>query len=592
MTVPIELENDSAVYSSKNVVKRIFRDYVLYYKKQIIFAVCLMVIVAASEASLVLLIEPVLNGIFISKNLSLFKLLPILIVSIACVKGVADYGQHYIIKSIGQSLVNHLQLKLYSHLVHSDLAVLNRASSGQILSKFTNDIFNIRHAVTHAIVNSAKEFLTLAFFIAVMFYNDYKLALATFFIFPFMVLPIVRGGRKMKAITFKTQHKLAEYTKYLNERLHNIKVIKAFCCEKYEVREGKKYLDEILDFYKKSIRVESIVSPIIEVLTSVAIASVITYGGYGVLNGTTTPGSLFSFITTLVLAYKPLKAIASMNVSVQAGIASAKRILEVLDEKTIVEGDAGKKVLKVTKGKITFKKVNFSYEKKHHEVVRDLSLEIKPGQVIAVVGESGSGKSTIIDLLLKFYSPTSGKILIDEQDIAKVSTSSLRQNISFVNQDIMLFDASVKENIAYGITNYDEEKLISAVEVADAEEFIANLKDKYDTMIGKFGIKLSGGQRQRLAIARAILKDAPILVLDEATSSLDQVTELNVKNAILGLKSRYKAIIIITHRLSAIKTSDLIYVMKKGELVESGKHKELLDKKGEYYRLYKKLILK
>jgi subfamily B ATP-binding cassette protein MsbA len=578
-------------YSSGSIIKRIFKDYVLHYKRQVIFAICLMVIVAASDAFSVLLIKPALDGIFISKNLSLFWLIPALIVATGLVKGLADYGQNYIIKSVGQGIVNYIQLKLYSHLVHSDLAVLNQTSSGHILSKFTNDIANIKQAITSSIVNLAKELLTVLFFIVVMFYNDYRLALATFLIFPFMVLPIIKGGRKMKGITAKTQDKLADYTKYLNERLHNVKVIKAFCSEQYEIKEGKKYLDDILGFYKKSIKIESIVSPIMEVLASVAIATVIAYGGYGVLKGTTTPGSLFSFITALILAYKPLKALASMNIVLQAGLASAKRILVVLDEKNTVENDFRKKSLKITKGKITFEKVSFLYEKKHSTVVNDLSLEIKPGQIVAIVGESGSGKSTLVDLLLKFYEPTSGKILIDGQNLADCSTSSIRQNISFVNQDIMLFDATVKENIVYGTDQYDQKKIDKAVEIAGAQTFIANMKDKYDTVIGKFGIKLSGGQRQRLAIARALLKEAPILVLDEATSSLDQVTELNVKNAILGLKDKYKAIIIITHRLNAIKTSDVIYVMNKGNLIECGSHKELLDRKGEYYRLYSKRIL-
>jgi subfamily B ATP-binding cassette protein MsbA len=578
-------------YSSKNIIKRIFKEYVLHYKKQISFAVFLMAIVAASDALLILLVKPALDGIFISKNLSLFWLIPVLVVCTACVKGITDYGQNYIIKSVGQSIVNYIQLKLYSHLVHSDLEMLNQTSSGQVLSKFTNDIFNIRQAVTASIVNIAKELLTVLFFIGVMFYNDMRLAFATFFIFPFMILPIIRGGRKMKEITFRTQDKLAEYTKYLNERLHNIKIIKAFCCEKYEIKEGKKYLDSILAYYKESIKLEAIVSPVMEVLAAIAIASVIAYGGYSVLNGTSTAGSLFSFITALLMAYKPLKSLASMNIVLQAGIASAKRILEELDTKNAVGNDADKNPLKVTKGQIKFENISFLYEKKHQSVLQDVSLEIKPGQVIALVGESGSGKSTLIDLLLKFYNPTKGKIFIDGENISNVSTESIRKNIAFVNQEIMLFDASIKDNITYGTENYDQEKIEEAVRTADAEDFIANMKDKYDTVIGKFGIKLSGGQRQRLAIARAVLKDAPILVLDEATSSLDQVTELNVKNAILKLKDKYKAIIIITHRLNAIKTSDVIYVMKKGSLMEHGKHKELLDKKGEYYRLYNKRIL-
>ena len=585
-----KIKEGKAAYSSQNIIRRIFRDYVLHYKKKVLFSVFLMIIVAAGDGLLVLLIKPALDEVLISKNLNLFWMIPLLIVAIACIKGVADYGQNYTIKSVGQTICNDIQLKLYSHLVHSDLEILNQTSSGHILSKFTNDILNIKQAITSSIVNVAKEMLTVIFFIGVMFYYDHKLAFATFFIFLFMVLPIIKGGKKMKKITFKTQDKLAEYIKHLNERLHNIKIIKAFCCEKYEIKEGKKYLDDILGFYKNSIKIESIASPITETLASIAVAVVIAYGGQGVLKGTTTPGSLFTFISALILAYKPLKGLANMNIVLQTGVASAKRILTVIDTKNAVEDDSKKVPLKVGSGQIKFENVSFFFDEKR-PVIQSLSLKINPGQVVAIVGESGSGKSTLIDLLLKFYEPTKGKVSIGGQSLAEVTTNSIRNNISLVNQEIMLFDTSVKENIAYGTGKHDQEAIVAAAEAADAQEFISNMQQKYDTLVGKFGIKLSGGQRQRLAIARAVLKDAPILILDEATSSLDQVTELNVKNAILNLKVKYKAIIIITHRLNTIKSSDVIYVMKKGKLIEFGKHKELLDNKGEYYRLYNKRIL-
>jgi subfamily B ATP-binding cassette protein MsbA len=395
----------------------------------------------------------------------------------------------------------------------------------------------------------------------------------------------------MKAMTHDIQGKLAEYVKYLNERLHNVKLIKACCSEKYEIKKSEGYLNEIFKCYKKAIKLDSLVSPLMEICSAIAVALIITYGGYSIVNHTSTPGSLFAFISAFIVAYKPIKSIASMNMILQAGIASAKRILATLDKKNVVENNKDKAALTVKEGRIEFIDVYFSYHDKK-QVLQDLSLKIEPNQVVAIVGESGSGKSTLIDLLLKFYEPTSGHIYIDNQDLGTRSTTSIRHNIALVPQDAMLFDSSIRENISYGDGQAVTPKQIyDAAAVANAKEFIKSMPQQYDTLVGKFGIKLSGGQRQRIAIARAVLTKAPILILDEATSSLDQVSEQHVKNSIFALKSRCKAIIIVTHRLSTIVSSDVIHVMKNGRVVESGTHQNLLSRAGEYYRLYHKKIL-
>lgn len=581
---------ESSLDSSYSIVKRLFKDYILVYKGWICIAIFLMAIVSLCDASLILLVKPSLDGVFIEQKPFLFYIIPAFILGIALMKGLADYGQSYLIKSIGQQIVSSLQLDLYTHLIKSDMDFLNQQSSGHILSKFTNDIFNIRLALTSIVVNFAKDLFTVVLLVGVMFYNDYKLSLVTFFVFPIIILPILRYGKRMKKITHDTQSKLAEYTKYLNERLHNIKLIKAFCSEKYEIKESANHLNEILACYKKSIRIESIISPFMEVFSSVAIAAVILYGGYSVVTHSTTPGSLFSFISAFIVAYKPVKSLASMNMTLQAGVVSAKRILAILTQENVVERGNVNQSLEVKKGKIEFSKITFSYDKKR-SIIHDLSLTIKPNQVVAIVGESGSGKSTLVDLLLKFYEPNSGKIYIDNQDLAYISCASIRKNISLVLQDTLLFDASIKDNIRYGQDHVTDEQIKEAAELAYAKEFIEHTPHAYDTMVGKFGIKLSGGQRQRIAIARALLRNAPILILDEATSSLDQSSERYVKDALLNLRHKYKVIIVITHRLSTIKSSDVIYVMKKGQLVEFGDHEHLLSKKGEYHRLYNKKIL-
>lgn len=322
-----EIVNKSTSDSSFPVFKRLFQSYVAKHRNSLYVAILLMAVVSLCDAFLILLVKPSLDGIFIAQKVFLFYTIPIIIVGVALVKGVANYGQSYLIKSIGQYIVNSLQLDLYSHLIKSDMHFLNQHSSGHILSKFTNDIFNIRLAITSIIVNFAKDLFSVILLVGVMFYNDYKLSLVTFLVFPFIIFPILRGGKKMKKITYETQNRLAEYTKYLNERLHNVKLIKAFCAEHYEIKESEKHLNEILVCYKRAIKVESIISPVMEGFSSIAIAAVIIYGAYSVARHTITPGSLFSFISAFLVAYKPVKSIASMNMTLQAGLASAKRIL-------------------------------------------------------------------------------------------------------------------------------------------------------------------------------------------------------------------------------------------------------------------------
>jgi len=577
---------ETTKYTSAHLLKRIFGSYISQHKSRIFTAVIFMLIVAAASAFHVWLVKPALDGIFISKNTELLWMIPVALIATTLIKGVADYYQSYIIKFVGQSVVNDIQLSLYEKLLSSDIKFLNQHSSGNLISKFTNDILTLKNSISLIIVNFFRESLTLIFLLIIMFYNDVMLSLVCFFVFPLAVLPIITMGKRMKKIAHQTQEELCNYTVKLDENFRNIKIIKSFCTEEYEALSAKKSLKQLLECYTKAIKIESLSSPIMETLGGVAIAAVILYGGNKVLAGNTSPGSFFSFIVAFFAAYQPLKSLANLNVTLQSGLASAKRIFVMMDIKHIIEEQKSKKPLVIKNPDLEFKDVFFKYED-NDDALKGVSIKIKAFSLVAIVGESGSGKSTMLDLLLKFNEPYKGSILIDGQNIKDVSPGSVRRNISIVNQDIMLFNSTIEENIRYGSTKFSKKKLDHAIKAAAAEDFINSLPKKYDTKVGQFGIQLSGGQKQRIAIARAVFKDSNILVFDEATSSLDQSSEQIIKEAIDNLKSQ-KTIIIVTHRLSSIQNADCIFVLKDGKVSEHGKHKELLDNRGEYYRLFHK----
>jgi len=577
---------DADKYDTTRLLKRIFGSYMAKHKKRIFLAILFMLVVAATSGFHVWLVKPAMDGIFMNKQASLLWLVPIAVVTTICIKGIADYYQSYIIKSIGQNVVNDIQLDLYKNLLFSDIRFLNQHSSGNLISKFTNDIISLKNSISLVIVNFFREFLTLIFLLVIMFYNEPMLSMVSFFVFPIAILPIVTMGKRMKKVAHHTQDELCNYTVKLDENFRNIKIIKSFCTEKLEVIAAHKVLNKLLNFYNKAIRIESLSSPIMEMLGGTAIAAVIWYGGKEVLLGNSSPGGFFSFIVAFLTAYRPVKNLANLNVTLQNGLASAKRIFIMIDMKHKVEEQRHKQALSIQEPSIEFDNVFYKYDDKK-DALKGVTINIKPLSLVALIGESGSGKSTMLDLLLKFDEPYKGSISIDGQNLAGVSPESVRRNISIVNQDIMLFDSTIEENIRYGSSKHSKKELREAVAAAAADEFIGSLPEKYDTRVGQFGIQLSGGQKQRIAIARAIYKDSKIMVFDEATSSLDQSSEQIITEAIEKLKHK-KTIILVTHRLSSIQNADCIYVLKDGRIVEHGTHKELLDNHGEYYRLHNK----
>ncbi|WP_342268028.1 ABC transporter ATP-binding protein [Candidatus Tisiphia endosymbiont of Empis tessellata] len=572
-------------YSAYNTLRRLIVDHIKPYLKQISMAVFCMVIAAICAAYSVNLVQPTIDQIFLTGNRQMLLFLPLMVVITFTIKGIAEYYSNYLIKFVGQRILTDLQIKMYEHLLFADILFIQSQSSGRLISRFTNDIAMMRGAVSNLLVGCAKHFLTVIGLIVVMFKLEPRLSCIVFLAFPLAIYPIQKLGKKIRRILGQAQEELANYTSRLDETFQSIKIVKSFLGEKIESNRALLLSSNILHFLKKTAKLDALVSPIMEVLSGITVGGLIWYGGLLVIKGETTPGAFFAFITAFLAAYRPFKSLVSLNVNLQEGIAATKRVFNVLDTEPIIKDSVNAQNVQLVNPQIIFNNVELKFNNK--VALKLINLKIMPGKTTAFVGRSGSGKTSLSNLLVRFYNPTSGQILIDNYDIKDIRIDSLRQQISLVTQDTTLFDTSVAENIAYGNPNTTRDQIIIAAKYADAHQFISNLPAGYDTIIGNQGSTLSGGQRQRLAIARAFLKSAAILVWDEATSSLDQNSERLILNSLVNIREN-KTTLIITHRLSSIKDVDHIVVMKSGMIFEQGTHSQLIENKAEYYKLYHK----
>ncbi len=566
------------------LVNRLVRRYVRPHFGRIAFAVLCMMLVAGATAANAWLMQPVLDEVFLKRNQEMLYLVPMAILAVALIKGGSTYGQSVTMNYIGQRIVAGVQLEMFSHLMRSDISFFQANSTGKLISRFNIDANMLRAAVSTALTGIAKDTLTLAFLVALMFYQDWRLALVSFFVFPIAVWPIVRIGRRMRKVSANTQEQMGELTTILDETFRGARHVRAYGMEGYEIGRAGTVIETIFQLLQKAARVRSLTHPIMETLGGVAIAIVILYGGGRVIEGTTTPGTFFSFVTALLLAYQPMKSLANLNAALQEGLAAAQRIFALIDIVPDIQDRPGAAALEKAQGHIRLEKVHFGYEA-GRAALSDIEIDIPPGRTVALVGPSGAGKSTILNLIPRFYDCDTGRVTIDGRDIRDVTLASLRANIALVAQDITLFDDTVRANIAYGRPGATEEEIIAAATAAEAHEFIVTLAEGYDTHVGGRGLRLSGGQRQRIAIARAMLKNAPILLLDEATSALDSETERLVQAALETL-TQGRTTVVIAHRLSTVTSADLIYVMDGGRIVESGTHQSLLAEGGAYARLY------
>ena len=578
------MENKSE--KSIKLVKRLIREHVRpYFSKLFLAAIC-MAIVAAATATNAWLMQPVLDEVFLNKNAQLLLLVPFAVMAIAIVKGVASYGESIFMEYSGEKIISDVRYRLFSHLMNADLNFFHKNSSGKLISRFTFDVGLLRASVSTALTGIAKDSMTLIFLLALMFYQDWFLAIIAFFVFPAAVLPILYIGRRIRKISTSTQSEIGSFASLLSQIFQSARYVKAYTMQKYEKKRAKKIVEDLFNLIYKSVRIRSRTRPILESLGGIAIALVIFYGGSKVISGATTPGTFFSFITALLMAYQPLKRLANFNVNIQDGLAAADRIFKLLDQKPEITDSVNAKKYFHKKGEIEFKKVKFSYGSKSSHALNTINLKIPGGKTVALVGKTGAGKSTILNLIPRFYDINNGEIIIDKKNIKNYKIQSLRKKIALVSQEVTLFDDTIRSNIAYGNPNCTEKQLLDAAKKADAHEFITSFNNGYESLVGEQGIQLSGGQRQKIAIARAILKDAPILLLDEATSSLDTNSEKDIQKSLRKLMKN-KTTLVIAHRLSTILDADLIYVIDNGIVLEKGNHKTLMKNKGLYSKLYK-----
>lgn len=571
--------------STSYLMKRLVKDSVKPYAKWIFLAVLCMLVMSGATALSAWLMEPVVNDIFAAKNRDLLWPIGGAVLVTFMVKGLANYGQSVLMSRVGFRILADTQMRLFSHLAHMDLTFFHTNQKGNLISRITNDVGTIRGAVSNILVGFGKDLTALIGLVSVMFYQNWQLAFIAIFVFPIAILPIVRIGRRMRKVSANTQAENAQLTTLLEQTFQGMRVVKSYGMEDYEKSRAQAVIERIFNLSYKAERTRAMSSPIMETLGGAAVAVIIVYGGFQVINEQVSAGSFFSFITALLMAYDPMKRLANLNSHLQQGLAGAQRLFAMLDVEPTIKEKEGAVDLVAKEGAVEFNHVTFTYENADAQALDDISLTVPAGKTIALVGPSGAGKSTILNLIPRFYDVNKGAVKIDGVDVRDVTLASLQTATALVSQEITLFDDTIRANIAYGRAGATEDEIIAAAKNAAAHDFIQDLPDGYDTVVGEQGVNLSGGQRQRLAIARAMLKNAPILLLDEATSALDTESERKVQAALKDLM-KGRTTLVIAHRLSTVVDADLINVIDKGKLVESGSHTDLLAKDGQYAKLY------
>ena len=577
-------QNSSNYY----ILSRIFENYVKKHSRKLIISIICMIIVSATTALNAWMMQPVLDDIFIDKNESLILIIPLAILLIAVVKGISSYIQSVLMSFVGYRLVADLQRDMFGSLIKCDISFFSKTNSGTLISRFLADVGALSRGVHNVIINIIKDFFTLFFLIGVLFYHDWKLASISLLIFPLAIYPISRIGKRLRKISKNTQVGFGFLTKRLTESLQSIKTIKSFNAENVETVKVEKEVENIFQLTYKSSRVNSISRPLMETLGGLAIAVIIYTGGSQVISGTTTPGTFFSFLTALLMAYQPIKSLASLNATLQMAMAAAERIFNIIDTKPLIIEKQNNKDIHLkndTTYNVKFSDVTFAYESSNKNILSNINLNIKRGEKIALVGYSGAGKTTLLNLLPRFYEIKKGRITINDIDIRDLSFNFLRNHFSLVSQDIVLFDDTIKYNICYGQNNINNKQILEACKKANCEEFIKKFPKGINENIGEKGVKLSGGQKQRIAIARAFLKNSPFLLLDEATSSLDSRSEKKIQTSLANLMKN-KTSLVIAHRLSTIIDANKIILLHNGKVVEIDNHKNLLKKSKIYKNLY------
>jgi len=523
------------------------------------------------------------RGIFMAKDMMKLKLLPFFIVLLFAVKGACEFGQGYLMNYVGLRIIKELRDRLYGHIQTLSLSFFHRHDTGLLMARIMNDVGVVKESVSSAVTGVIKEFFTVLFLLGLVFYQDWKLALIAIIVLPFATIPIIRFGRRMRKVSTWCQEIVATVNSLLHETFTGTRIVKAFGMEDYE---KQRFFEKTLLWFKyelKAVTIRCLSSPVMALLGGIGIAIVIFYGGHEVISGRSTPGTFFSFIAAVMMLYDPMRKLSPLNNTIQEGVAAVVRIYDILDTESDVKDRPNALDLKPGPHTVSFKNVSFKYE--DALVLKNIHLEGKTGRVIALVGMSGGGKTTLVNLIPRFYDVTDGAVCIDGLDVRDLSLASLRSQIGIVTQDPILFNDTIRNNIAYGNLDASESDIMEAAKAAYAYDFIQVFPEGFDTMVGEKGVRLSGGEKQRICIARALLKNAPILILDEATSSLDTESEQAVQRALDNLM-KGRTTFVIAHRLSTIRNADRIVVIVGGRIVEEGGHEELLAKQGEYRKLY------
>ncbi len=573
------------------IYKRLYKDYSKKYLNKIIIAAFFSILVAGSTSAIAYLLDPAIKKLFIEKDQSLIFIIPLMIIIAFTTKGLSLYYAKATMIGVGEEVKKRLQFDMTKSLIRADTQIIDQKHSGSFISNLTYDVTHITNLLSHALLTLFKDSLTLIGLLVVMFNQNWKLALISIIMIPLAGISAKTLGKRVGKVTTQAQEKSGFLTTYLVELFKNHKLIKIFQKENYENSRANLYLEQLKDKNKKIQVVFVRMSPIMETLTGFMIAVLIFYSGKLMSSNELEINNFFSFLAAMMLAYQPVRSLSTLNMVLNQGLSAASRILPIIDnENEIIDKDNAND-LEITEAKINFKNVNFSYNKKEGDVLKSIDLEFAGGKMTSLVGHSGSGKSTILNLIPRFYDIQSGDIFIDNQSIYKSKIKSLRNCISLVSQETTLFDDTIKNNIKYAKDDATDNEIFEAAKLSFCDEFINQLPDKYDTLIGENGIRLSGGEKQRISIARAMMKKSPIILLDEATSSLDSETESKIQEA-LAILTKNKTTIVIAHRLSTILNSHNIFVIDSGKMISNGKHSDLINKSDLYKNFYEKQIQK